>query len=220
MKICVGGYAESRVPIYAGAMKGNLSGKIRAIRKAAGLTQTEFAERLGTTQSTVTRWEKGSEPSAELLARIADYANTTMDRLLGTDDLSGTPTDQIPVVGYVGAGAAVIPFDDYPKGDGLDHVDRPPFVKGQAVAVEVRGDSLLPVAEDGWRLIYTGNQTVIEDEVLNKLCVVQLADGRVLVKRIVRGSEAQRYHLMSTNAPIMENMEIVWAARVKAIVPN
>lgn len=220
MKICAGGYAESRVPIYAGMMTGNLAGKIKAIRKASGLNQTEFAERLGTTQSTVTRWESGSEPSGKMLAAIADYANTTVERLIGADSLSGSPVDQIPVVGYVGAGAAVIPFDDYPKGDGLDHVDRPPFVKGQAVAVEVRGDSLLPVAEDGWRLIYTGNQTVIEDEVLNKLCVVQLVDDRVLVKRLVRGSEPRRYHLLSTNAPAMENVEIVWAARVRAIIPS
>lgn len=201
-------------------MNGNLAKKVKAIRNAAGLNQTEFAERVGTTQSTVTRWENGSRPQGDMLQRIAEFANTTVERLLGVDELAATPTGEIPVVGYVGAGAEIIPYDDLPHGEGLDHVERPPFVSGRAVAVEVKGDSLLPTAEDGWRLIYTGEQTILEDEVLNRICVVQLTDGRMLVKRLMRGSQPQRYHLVSTNAPIIEDAEIVWAARVKAIIPR
>ena len=204
-------YAELMTP---------LAHKIRAIRTASGLNQTEFAERLGTTQSTVTRWEKGSVPGGEMLKAIADFANTTVERLMGTDDLAGVPGNTLPVVGFVGAGAAMFPYDDFPKGDGLDHIDRPAFIKGQAVAVEVRGDSLLPVAEDGWRLIYSGNQTLAEGEILNRLCVVQLEDGRALVKRVARGSQPGRYHLLSTNAPMIEDAALVWAAPVKAIIPT
>jgi DNA-binding XRE family transcriptional regulator len=197
-----------------------LAEKIRAIRQALGLTQVEFAERLGTTQSTVTRWEKGSIPQGDMLQAIATLANTTVERLMGTDDLAAVPGGMIPVVGFVGAGSVVLPYDDFPKGDGLDHVERPPFVKGQVVAVEVRGDSLLPVAEDGWRLVYAGAQTLDESEILNKLCVVKLVDGRALVKRIIRGSEPERFHLLSTNAPIIENAHVEWAAPVKAIIPS
>jgi phage repressor protein C with HTH and peptisase S24 domain len=126
----------------------------------------------------------------------------------------------IPVVGYVGAGASVYPVDDEHEADGFETIERPPFITGEAIAVEVRGDSLIPVAEDGWKLIYTGEQDVLEDEVLNKLCVVALTDGRVLVKRIVRGSQPRRYHLLSTNAPMIEDAQVLWAARVRAIIPN
>lgn len=205
--------------MYAEAMK-MLAEKIRAIRAAAGLTQTEFADALGTTQSTVTRWERGSIPSGDLLQAIATFANTTVERLLGTDDLAAVPGGTIPVVGFVGAGSVVLPYDDFARGDGWDHVERPPFVKGQVVAVEVRGDSLLPVAEDGWRLIYAGEQTLEESEIINKLCVVKLADGRMLVKRVMRGSKPGRYHLLSTNAPMIENAEVEWASQVKAIIPS
>lgn len=218
--ICARDLDFSLPPIYAGSMGGNLGEKIRKIRVSMGLEQDQFAEKLGTTQSTVSRWERGSKPGADFLRKIADMANTTIDRLLGIDDLAAVPANQIPVVGYVGAGATVIPFDDYAKGDGMAYVDRPAFVTGQAVAVEVRGDSLWPVAEDGWRLVYTGQQAVLEEEVLNRLCIVQLVDGRMLVKRIAKGSIPQRYHLISTNAPIMEDIEVVWAARVKAIIPD
>ena len=196
-----------------------LAEKIRAIRKAAGLNQTEFAERLGVAQSTVVRWEQGATPSGDMLKAIADFANTTVERLLGTDDLAAVPGNTIPVVGFVGAGASVFPYDDFPTGDGLDHIERPSFVKGQVVAVEVRGDSLLPVAEDGWRLVYTGAQTVVESDILNRLCVVKLADGRALVKRVMRGSSPGRFHLISTNAPMIEDAEVEWAAPVKAIIP-
>lgn len=205
--------------MYRRKMK-TLGGKIRAIRLARGLTQTEFAEALGTTQSTVTRWEAGSVPSGKMLQAIAALAETTVERLMGAGDLGPDSGNTIPVVGFVGAGAGVFPYDDYPKGGGLDHVDRPPFIKGQVVAVEVRGDSLLPVAEDGWRLVYAGEQSLIEEEILNRLCVVKLEDGRSMVKRVLKGSETGRFHLISTNAPMIADVRLEWAAPVKAIIPS
>ncbi|NBC37338.1 helix-turn-helix domain-containing protein [Novosphingobium sp. FSY-8] len=207
-------------PVYAGRMAGELKDKIRKIRLSLGLKQDEFGQRLQTNQSTVSRWERGALPDGVMLHRIAELANTTVEMLIGTDDIAVRPADSIPVVGFVGAGSAIYPYDDYPRGDGMDFVERPPFVTGQAVAVEVRGDSLFPVAEDGWRLVYAGQQAVVEEEILNRLCVVQLADGRMLVKRVIRGTAPQRYHLASTNAPLIEDVEITWAARVKAIIPD
>lgn len=216
--ICASGYEFPLPPIYAGAM-GELSKKIKAIRISLGMNQTEFGEVVGASQSTVTRWEQGSQPAADYLQKIADLSRITVDELLGFSVSSAT-SDDIPVVGYVGAGAAVYPMDDYAHGVGLDFVERPPFVEGKAVAVEVRGDSLFPVAENGWRLVYAGDQTLIEEDVLNRLCVVQLEDGRILVKRIQRGTLPQHYHLASTNAPLIEDVRVLWAARVKAIIPT
>jgi len=218
--ICAGELDFKPAAVYAGGMTAELKDKIKKIRWALGLNQGAFGELLGTNQSTVSRWENGSSPEGPMLQKIADVANTTVERLLGDDGVTGAPANKIPVVGYVGGGAEVYPYDDYPRGDGMDFVDRPPFLTGQAVAVEVRGNSLFPVAEDGWRLVYTGQQSLVEEEVLNRLCVVQLVDGRMLVKRIMRGTAPQRYHLASTNAPLIEDVEIVWAARVKAIIPE
>jgi len=197
-----------------------LAQKIKAIRLKSGLDQTQFGERFKVSQSTVGRWERGAQPGHEKLQALADFAGTSIDQLLGVDEFSDRPADMLPVVGYVGAGAQVLPYDDYAKGHGMDQVERPAFVSGMAVAVEVTGDSLYPVAEEGWRLIYTGDQTILEEEVLNRLCVVQLTDGRLLVKRVMRGSVARRYHLFSPNAPLIEDVEIEWAARVKAIIPR
>lgn len=216
---CAGGYDFPVPPLYVERMRGKLADVIRGLRQSRGMTQAEFADLVHTTQSTVARWERGSEPQAEHLQRLAELGGVTVDRLLGVDDLLTANTDKIPVIGYVGAGAMVVPFDDYAHGDGIDHIERPPFIEGRAVAVEVQGDSLFPVAENGWRLVYAGEQTMLEDDVLNRLCVVRLVDERMLVKRVIRGSRPGRYHLLSTNAPVIEDVEILWAARVKAIIP-
>lgn len=217
----VGGLEMSDFGVYLPIMADELAQRIKQLRQKRGMNQTEFAEALEVTQATVSRWENGSIPDHDHLYALANMAGTTIERFIGTTpialDVSGEP---IPVVGFVGAGATVYAWDDLEQGDGHDFVERPPFVKGQAVAVEVRGDSLIPVAEDGWRLVYVGDQTVIEDEVLNRLCVVALTDGRILVKRLARGSKPQRYHLISTNAPMIEDAEIMWAARVRAIIPS
>lgn len=214
--ICGGGFSFTTPVVYVCNMNAPLAEKIKTIRTSMGLDQAPFGELLGASQSTVARWERGALPKAAILQRIAELANTSVESLLGMDEAL---PDSIPVVGYVGAGAAVIPCDDYAHGDGMYFIERPPFVTGKAVAVEIKGDSMLPIAEDGWRIVYGGEQRFDEAEVLNKLCVVQLEDGRALVKRIMRGSQPHRYHLVSSNAPMIEDAQINWAARVKAIIP-
>lgn len=195
-------------------IKVNMKNRISELRRRAGMSQSDLAERIGTTLSMIGKIERGDRNlNNRWLSDIAAALHCAPADLIGTDST-------IPVVGYVGAGAAVLPFDDYPPGDGMDAIERPSFITGRAVAVEVRGDSLLPVAEEGWRLVYTGEQAFLEEEVLNKLCVVQLEDGRVLVKRVTLGTAPQHYHLISTNAPMIPDVRIVWASPVKAIIPR
>ena len=102
----------------------------------------------------------------------------------------------------------------------MPFVPRPEGVSGEVVAVEVRGDSLFPTAENGWKLIYAGDHPSDEAEILNRLCVVKLLNGKALVKRVMRGSKPDHYHLVSTNSPVIEDARIEWAARVTAIIPN
>lgn len=50
-----------------------LGADIRRARQQAGLTQAELADRTGTTQSVVARWERGAvEPRITTLGRISD----------------------------------------------------------------------------------------------------------------------------------------------------
>lgn len=53
--------------------------KVKALREHLGLTQTEFAEELGTLQQTVSEWERGNHSpkgvSVKLLNLVAEKAD-------------------------------------------------------------------------------------------------------------------------------------------------
>lgn len=61
--------------------------KLKFLRTQAQLTQTEFAKKIGASQSSVNYWEKGERiPSIEAAAKIADFFNITIESLLDSDN--------------------------------------------------------------------------------------------------------------------------------------
>lgn len=127
----------------------------------------------------------------------------------------GEPSNdsQAPVVGYVGAGAQIFPVDDNPVGQGMDEASVPPGAPIDVVAVKVRGDSMYPRYFDG-ELVYYHSIHQPPSELIGKECVVKLADGRMLIKRLRRGTLKNVFNLESWNSPLLENAEIEWAAPV------
>ena len=69
-------------------MKLQIGENIRVYRKKKDLTQEEFAEMLGVTYQSVSRWENGNTyPDIELLPVIANILKITMDELMGMSDI-------------------------------------------------------------------------------------------------------------------------------------
>ncbi|WIW89314.1 helix-turn-helix transcriptional regulator [Sphingobium sp. V4] len=60
-----------------------LSENIKALRRKFA-NQTEFGEKVGVGQSTVVRWEKGSDPKPENLLALASIADVTIEQLITT----------------------------------------------------------------------------------------------------------------------------------------
>lgn len=55
---------------------------IRDLRRAADMTQTELAEKIGCTQKDVSRWERGQvKPSAETLRALSKVFGVSMDSI-------------------------------------------------------------------------------------------------------------------------------------------
>lgn len=61
----------------------NIGARLRELRKARGLSQEAVADRLGTKQTYVSRWERGDvRPTYEYLVRLADIYDTSLDHIV------------------------------------------------------------------------------------------------------------------------------------------
>ena len=58
--------------------------QIRALRQERGLTQAQFASRIGAQQNTVSQWESGKRnPPSSILPQLAEVLGCTIDELFG-----------------------------------------------------------------------------------------------------------------------------------------
>lgn len=116
---------------------------------------------------------------------------------------------RIPVIGAVAAGEGWEPFDDE-----LGEIELK--MDGEAVALEVRGDSMFPVYRNGDLLIGTKRAGPRADNLVGLDCIVMTDDGKRYVKFLSRGSMSGRFHLRSYNPAHrdVENVKIAWAAPI------
>lgn len=68
-------------------MGSQLGEKILKLLKHQGMTQKQFADRLNTTEATISRYVSGERaPKADMIANMATVLNTTSDYLLGIEN--------------------------------------------------------------------------------------------------------------------------------------
>lgn len=187
--------------------------KLRAIMKATGWRQTQLAERLSVTQATVSRWFSGSEPEgARRDAILALY-----DEFVEAGPKALDHGDIVKIVGYIGAGAEIMPeFEQVPP-EGLDQVHVPFPLPDDMIALEVRGDSMLPVYKDGHVVIVYREQKKPVQSFYGEDAAVRTADGRRFLKTIMKGSPIT---LTSFNAAPIENVALEWIGEIFAVLPR
>ena len=67
-------------------MKEILAERVQALRKQAGLTQIELAEKIGVSKSQYIRYEtKDVQPPANIMNKLADALSTSVDYLISGD---------------------------------------------------------------------------------------------------------------------------------------
>lgn len=82
----------------------NLGLRIKNLRLEKGLTQEQFAIRLGVTKSIISAYESGvRHPSLDMLVKISQSFNVTTDFLLGLNknlelNVSGLSSEQISIL--------------------------------------------------------------------------------------------------------------------------
>jgi transcriptional regulator with XRE-family HTH domain len=191
--------------------------RIKEARESRGLSQTKLAGKIHSAQTTISSWETGrTEPTRDDVVRIADALDWDIAQL----ELPSAPVigrGVVPLVGYVGAGAAAHYYAS--ADEGLGEVEAPEDATPQTVAVEIRGESLGALFES-WLVYYDDVRSPVTPDLYNRLCVVGLPDGRVLVKRIRKARTEGLFHLDSNTEATMNDQEILWAARVKTMRPR
>jgi len=182
------------------------------LARAAGLDPTTFNRSKREGANGKLRW-----PSTESIAKVLEATGITMDVFVGLMDQSGTrrySTRYVPLIGFAQAGEGGF-FDDggFPAGVGWDEVAFPEIGDENAYALEISGDSMLPVYRDGDVIIVSPNASVRRGDRV----VVKTTDGEVLAKVLARQS-ARRIELQSLNPEFdnrtLELGEVAWIARI------
>lgn len=170
--------------------------KIKELREALKITQYELADRIGTSAPQINRLEKGERRlTKEWADRLAPALKTTPQSLLFEE----TPT--VPLIGYVGAGS-ILHLDDPDQGV-FDEVEAPEDATEKTVAVKIEGDCLGSFL-NGWTVFYDNEPKAPTQDMINKLCIVWLDDGQVLIKEIRKGGVPGLFSLYSNDAPIYD----------------
>lgn len=153
------------------------------------------------------------------LEAVAAVLETTVAYLLGeTDDPLGGARQEVPVIGYAGAdndGSLI-----YGDGDPVhEFAPIPPGGTSASVAIHLKGNSMRGIADDGAIIYFEYQQNPPAADMIGYPCIVELVDGRVLFKRLLRGSEPGLFDLESTAGEMIRDVRIRWAAEPTAIIP-
>jgi len=193
------------------------------LARRAGLDPTTFNRSKRVTADGRRRW-----PSTESIAKALAATDTPAEGFFAlmlpalgrhlpegfAEDPPKAPFHAIPQIGFAQAGSGGF-FDDagFPVGSGWDEVVFPEVDDAHAYALEIKGDSMLPVYRDGDVVVVSPRADVRKGDRV----VVKTRDGEVLAKELVRKT-LHHVELKSLN-PEHEDRQIPlarldWMARI------
>jgi SOS-response transcriptional repressor LexA len=188
--------------------------RLQQARIAAGYqTASAAAEAIGIRVPTYIHHENGTNGLSRVGVRYAKFFHVSLEWLLEGKGPMRPSRATIPLAGYVGAGATVYPINDDQTGHGLDVLDYFPDAT-EICALEVRGDSQYPRYLAG-EIILIDREPRAPRDLIGRYCLVDLDDGRRLVKLLRRGTENGLFRLESHNAPPEDDVKVMAAYKVR-----
>jgi phage repressor protein C with HTH and peptisase S24 domain len=189
------------------------------LARKAGLDATAFnpSKRHGTDRRP--RWPS-TESIAKVLAATGESLASFVALASPQERRAGAPIDvlspprSLPLVGFAEAGVGGF-FDDggFPVGQGWDEVAFPLKTDDTAYALQVSGDSMLPLYRDGDIVIVSPSARIRRGDRV----VVKTTDGEVMAKILERQSDAE-VELGSLNPAhpnrTLPRRGIDWVARI------
>jgi phage repressor protein C with HTH and peptisase S24 domain len=183
------------------------------LAKRAGLDSTAFNKSKRISADGRKRW-----PSTESVAKVIQATGATLEEFLSL--ISGEAIKAarrkftVPLLGLAQAGAGGY-FDDagYPVGEGWELIELPVQPGEVAYALQVQGDSMLPVYRDRDVIIVEPGATVRKGDRV----VVKTTTGEVMAK-VLQKRNAREIELMSINPdhPLrtVPAGDVEWMARI------
>jgi len=195
--------------------------RLRQARIAAGYGRaSDAAARFGWNENTYKSNENGNAPFS--FRKAKEYADAFGVRAEWLYDETGPmqPSAEplVRIIGRVGADADGVVMQTDGQA-GWDMAPVPPGGTADAVALEVVGHSMRAIAEDGSLIYFEDQRNPPTPDMIGYYCIVETEDGRVLFKRLLRGSRSGRYMLESQVGPPIEDVRLRWAAEPTAIIP-
>jgi phage repressor protein C with HTH and peptisase S24 domain len=181
------------------------------LARKAGLDATTFNKSKRQTPDGRQRW-----PSTESLAKVLEATGASLDEFMGfldSRDRAGARRT-VPLIGLAQAGAGGF-FDDggFPTGAGWDEVAFPEMPDPNAYALEISGESMMPLYRDGDVVIVSPNASVRRGDRV----VLKTREGEVLAKELRRRTE-NIIELKSLNPDHPDRTipidKVAWLARI------
>lgn len=210
-------FSHDRVWAAIDALAERNSLSTSGLARRAGLDSTAFNKSKRRSVDGRPRW-----PSTESLSKIIEATSSSIEEFVGL--VSGSDTvatgtlpmqkSTVPLLGFAQAGAGGF-FDDagFPAGQGWDLIELPVRAGDTAYALQVQGDSMLPVYRDRDVLIVEPGATVHKGDRV----VVKIASGEVMAKVLSRRTPRE-IELLSINPdhPVREvaMKDVEWLARI------
>ena len=186
------------------------------LAKRAGLDSTAFNKSKRQSSDGRPRW-----PSTESVAKIIEATNSSLDEFLSL--VEGKPSSDrplpiqpstVPLLGFAQAGAGGF-FDDagFPAGQGWDLIELPAQSGEGSYALQVQGDSMLPLYRHGDVLVEQPHAAVRKGDRV----VVKTSSGEVMAKVLQRRT-ASAIDLVSLNPEHpdrrLDAADVEWLARI------
>lgn len=158
---------------------------LKKLREQHGFNMKEIAIELGIPYTTYVGYEKGErEPNSDVLIKIANYYNTSVDYILGvttTKDIFSIPniipipkTKNVPLLGTIACGEPILAeenIENYVTVDSKANVD---------FALKCKGDSMINARIFDGDIVYIHSQPDVE----NGEIAAVLIDNEATLKKV------------------------------------
>jgi repressor LexA len=128
--------------------------------------------------------------------------------------------NSVPIMGRVGAGAAIEPEYEQVPPEGLGEIELPFPISEETIAFEVSGDSMLPKYENGDVIVVFKEQQHPVSSFYGEEAAVRLKTGERYLKTIERGKSATQVNLTSFNAKPINGVKLEWIGEICVTLPR